>query len=250
MVGGVNNPANFQPYVSGDPSPLHTGALPEPDPLRDLLTPIAGTAGVNTTYRGAFKAKSDGTLQTLDPGIYDSIETSNGANVKLNPGIYILKATGTSTIKFTGSGIVRGTGVMFYNTGSDFNVSTGEPDASDGYGPVGSIPNSTKFGGITINGSDVQLTGLINDQSPINGMLIYQRRWNTAGADIQGGTSTNNNVLAGTIYAKWANFKLAGSGKYDAQFIVGSMALAGTANIILNYEGKNLGKANNVFLVE
>ncbi len=158
-----------------------------------------------------------------------------------------MPTNGSSAISITGGAIVRGDGVMFYNTGSDFVVGSGLPDANDGDGPVGSL-NGANFGDVTINGSNVQLTGLINAQSPFNGMLFYQRRWNTKGADIQGsGTSTK---LAGTLYAKWANFKIAGSGKYDAQFVVGSMALSGQANITLNYAGKNLGKANQIFLVE
>ena len=50
--------------------------------------------------------------------------------------------------------------------------------------------------------------------------------------------------------AKWAQFKIAGSGTYGAQFIVGSMALSGQSNITLNYAGKNLGKAPQVYLAE
>ena len=54
VVGGVDNPANYKPFVAGDPNPLHARALPEPDPLRNLPTPTASTPGVNTTYRGAY----------------------------------------------------------------------------------------------------------------------------------------------------------------------------------------------------
>jgi hypothetical protein len=158
-----------------------------------------------------------------------------------------MPSNGANAISITGGATVRGDGVMFYNTGSNFVIGTGQPDASDGDGAVGSL-NGANFGDVTINGSNVQLTGLNNAQSPFNGMLFYQRRWNTQGADIQG--SGTNTKLNGTLYAKWANFKLAGSGKYDAQFIVGSMALSGQANVTINYAGKNLGKANQIFLVE
>lgn len=247
VVGGVDTPANFKPFAAGDPSPLHARALPEPDPLRNLPTPTTATPGVDATYRGAY-ANSNKT-ETISPGIYDSIKISNNANVTFSPGIYIIKmpSNGSNAISITGGATVRGDGVMFYNTGSDFVVGTGLPDAGDGDGPVGS-PNGANFGDVTINGSNVQLTGLNNPQSPFNGMLFYQRRWNNKGADVQG--SGANTKLGGTIYAKWSNFKLAGSGKYDAQFVVGSMALSGTANVTLNYAGKNLGKANQIFLVE
>ncbi len=79
-------------------------------------------------------------------------------------------------------------------------------------------------------------------------MLFYQRRWNTQSADINGGSDTTQ--LNGTIYAKWARFKLDGSGVYNSQFLVGSLALSGQANITINYAGKNTGKAPQVFLVE
>ncbi len=79
-------------------------------------------------------------------------------------------------------------------------------------------------------------------------MLFYQRRWNTQGADINGGSDVTQ--LNGTIYAKWAQFKLDGAGVYNSQFLVGSLALSGQANITINYAGKNLGKAPQVFLVE
>ena len=56
--------------------------------------------------------------------------------------------------------------------------------------------------------------------------------------------------MTGTIYAKWANFDLSGQGEYNAQFVVGSMAISGNAIVTINATGKNFGKANLVFLVE
>ncbi len=41
-----------------------------------------------------------------------------------------------------------------------------------------------------------------------------QRRRNMTGPSIQGNAGTNVK-LTGTIYAKWANFKLSGGGVYD-----------------------------------
>ena len=54
----------------------------------------------------------------------------------------------------------------------------------------------------------------------------------------------------GILYAKWAQFTLAGNGTYQAQFLVGSMVVNGGATVTINAAGKNLGKANLVFLVE
>jgi hypothetical protein len=250
VVGGVDVPANYQPFPGETVSPLHAGADHEPDPLRELPVPSKATIpSLDTTSRGAFQA--NGGTHTLQPGVYDSIKISNGANVTFSPGIYIIKATGTNAISMTGGATVRGDGVMFYNTGSDFNVDTGGPDTGDGE-TAPPYTGGANFGDVTINASNVQLKGLVaspgSSLAEFNGILFYQRRLNTKGADIQG--NSDNTKLEGTIYAKWANFKLAGSGKYDAQFIVGSMAISGQANITLNYAGKNLGKANQVFLVE
>jgi hypothetical protein len=89
----------------------------------------------------------------------------------------------------------------------------------------------------------------LNDgNSPFTGLLIYQRRWNTQGLSV-GGNSNNVN-LSGTAYAKWANFSLSGQGKYNAQFLVGSISITGNATVTINASGKQLGKANLVFLVE
>jgi Flp pilus assembly protein TadG len=252
IVGGVDVPANYQPVNPGDKKPLHAGALPEPDPLRQLAVPSKATVlPPDFPNHGAFQ-RNGGEPITILPGVYESIKISNNATVTFSPGIYIIKpAQNTNNaISITGGAVVRGDGVMFYNTGSDFDVNTGLPDAGDGETPPPYTGNA-RFGDVTINGSNVQLTGLIaaggSALADFNGILFYQRRLNTKGADIQG--NGDNTKLAGTIYAKWANFKMSGSGKYDAQFIVGSMALSGTANITLNYAGKNLGKANQVYLV-
>jgi hypothetical protein len=245
VVGGVDTPANFQNVPGNTGSPLHAGALPAPDPLENLATPTTAN-GVDSTNRGAWK---NGTQASLLPGIYDSIEINN-ANYTFPAGIYVVKG---GNLKITGNSNVTGNGVMFYVTGSNYDPTSGSPDSSDG---ADSPPTSgnPSFGGITINGGTganagtINLTGLNNSQSPFNGILFYQRRWNTQSADINGGSDTTQ--LNGTIYAKWARFKLDGSGVYNSQFLVGSLALSGQANITINYAGKNMGKAPQVFLVE
>jgi hypothetical protein len=101
---------------------------------------------------------------------------------------------------------------------------------------------------VTINGSSVSLQGLKNASSPFDGMLFYQRRWNTQDINLQGNGSTNE--FNGTLYAKWAQFKLTGSGTYNAQIIAGTVAMSGNGTLTINYAGTKQGKANQVFLVE
>jgi hypothetical protein len=245
VVGGVDTPSNFQNVPGNIGNPLHAGMLQAPDPLEFLATPTTAN-GVDSTSRGAWK---NGTQASLLPGIYDSLEINN-ADYSFPAGIYVVKG---GNFKITGNSKVTGNGVMFYITGNNYDPASGSPDSSDGSSSPPTSGNPT-FGGVTINGGTganaktISLTGLNDSTSPFNGMLFYQRRWNTQSADINGGSDTTQ--LNGTIYGKWTRFKLDGSGVYNSQFLVGSLALSGQANITINYAGKNEGKAPQVFLVE
>ena len=244
VVGGVNDISKF--------SSLHAGDLPGPDPLINLPIPSKATIPtLDITDRGAFQANANKTY-TLDPGVYSSIKISTNATVTFNPGIYIIKpAKNTANaITITGSGPIRGNGVMFYNAGSDFDPTTGAPDNTDG-DTAPPYTGKANFGDVTINGSNVQLTGLIappgSALSDFDSMLFFQRRLNTQTVNIQGNGSSTK--LNGTLYAKWANFKLAGTGNYNAQFIAGTMSVTGQSTVSVG-SGSGFGKANQVFLVE
>ena len=155
--------------------------------------------------------------------------------------------------------------MLFYFTGSDYvnaGQGNGYYDVLDGAveldtstnslpPPPSGEPSNVNFASLTINANSaiVTLTGLSDSSSPFNGLLFFQRRRNENALSIQG-KAGDQVTLGGTVYAKWANFKLAGSGKYDAQFLVGSIAISGQAAVTINSTGKNRGKANQVFLVE
>jgi Flp pilus assembly protein TadG len=285
VAGGVTNLDNIRAYDAAfppnnyDPSnidrPIMARAPIAPDPLQSLATPTTANGVVNTfpNYLGSGLWGTATTPQavtignndnvTFNPGIYQSIKITGGTAV-FNPGIYILgiglNGNGQNALAITG-GRVTGNGVMFYNTGGAYNggnwanngwnPTTGGADPGDGGTPP---PNNSpvNFGGISINGggggASVAFTPYNNGNNPFNGMLFYQRRWNNATAFIGGNAS--NTSLSGTLYAKWANFQLAGSGNFNAQFLVGTMSITGQATVIINAAGKNLGKANLVFLVE
>ena len=243
VVGGVNNPANFKNYdTTSSLNPLHTGQMIQPDPLLYLPTPTAAN-GADTTNRGSVSV-SGNQVRTLLPGVYSSISITGGTTT-FSPGIYILTGGNTNTLKLNG-GTVNGTGVMFYNTGSDFNVNTGLPDSAD-FATAPPASGNASFGGIAIT-TTVNLTAYNNPASPFNGMLIYQRRRNTEPLKISGNAGAG--LLAGTIYSKWALNSITGQGTYNAQFIVGSMAVIGNGTVTINYAGQNLGKGYEVFLVE
>jgi hypothetical protein len=207
----------------------------------------------------------------VPPGIYSSIRVNNGAYVNFAPSgsnfIYVLSPQGntTVTLNITG-GTVTGNGVMFYNTGGSsnndatqqYNPTSGAPDTGDAatYNPNSSGTNAppsniqNRFGGISISASaTVTLSPNNTAGNVFRGVLFFQRRANKSTAGIAGnGGGTLN--LSGTIYAKWANFQVSGGGTYPAQFVVGSIAISGQADLTINYSGGNLGRANQVYLVE
>ncbi len=286
IVGGVNDPENFQNFDPDDPTNvLHAGQLPVPDPLINLATPTVDT-GVDPAYRGSPQAsntnlklgddtadepklnyiENEGTEEermVLHPGIYTSIAVTGG-RVRFEPGIYVLRPdkNTTNTLKITG-GDVTAEGIMFYNTGDNYDPISGDPDSSDRIptadGEDREPPHSdgANFGGIKINAS-MQFSPIDLDEhsydpmhvpsEDFEGMLFYQRRLNTEGVDFQGNAEEGN--LAGTIYAKWAHFKIAGQGTFDAQFIVGSLEVTGSGELTINYTGEDEGHGHNVFLVE
>lgn len=208
----------------------------------------------------------------LNPGVYQSIQITGGTvTVNFNPGVYILRPSiGTSVPSLVlAGGTITGNGVMFYNTGADFEPSTGLPDNNDASqynpGPSGinaPAPNPGNFAGIQIDSSQansISLSGLSDDNDAFKGVVLYQRRANTQTINITSGG--NLTLLTGTLYAKWAQFNITGGGTYQAQFIGGSMQvqpdpLSGPATLTLNWNIpplpplRTFGRANEVFIVE
>ena len=206
----------------------------------------------------------------LYPGIYSQIRITGGRTF-LVPGIYVLSPKNNTTNVFSVGGnvnataLVMGRGVMFYNTGNSYNPANGNPDNNDGESlPTGNNcpPPDTSFVGsfsITkslyfspINTSLYTYEEYYNNARPVSaefdGMLFYQRRRNDEPFSITG--NAGDGLLTGTIYAKWANFKLAGSGAFDAQFICGSVNVTGNGDISIVGAGNERGRANQVFLME
>jgi hypothetical protein len=270
--GGVDTVANYTNYDAGGTSPLYC-RYPSisPDPLRSMPAPTqANTPSISNWTRQNAVSVSNGQNVTLNPGVYRDIQITQGATVTFNPGVYILSPQQNNEgLRINGSCTVTGTGVMFYLTGDNY-LAGGSPGARDTAddaqaaldGPLpptnaGSIPSSTdpennvRFATLDINATSatVTLTGLNDATSPHNGILFFQRRRNMNNAQIQGQAGVNV-TLGGAIYAKWARFSLSGGGRYDAQFVVGSMSVSGQATVTILGTGDSFGLANQVFLVE
>jgi len=269
VKGGVDIPANYLPYDPGGPPPLYCRYSINPDPLRLLPIPTPAN-GVDPTPRGAVSFGS-GAIATLKPGIYEDILINGSAEVTFSPGIYVFSPKKANQgLRINGSPTVTGNGVMFYVTGSNYADPLGygywdiQDDALNNqldrmmpptYGPD-AMPPAPDPGivnwatvDINITGGKVAFTGYQDANSRYNTMMFFQRRRNTSAAHIQGNAG-NQVYLGGGIYARWANFALAGDSKYDAQFVVGSMSIAGQAVVTIQGSGKNYGIANQVFLVE
>lgn len=241
------NSGNYFYDPSNTDRPLFARSGVQSDPLENAATPV-GTGSVLPDPK-----LSTGTT-TLNPGIYQSITISNNADVTFNPGIYVVGANNNSgggdRLSITGGTVRVGaasggiSGVLFYNAANTYSTN---PSADNGTtAPTG----NPKFGDIKINGGTGTLTpyqNANNANDTLNGILLYQSRWNTTSANIAGGSQLS---LNGTIYAKRATFQLAGGGTYNAQFVVGSMAVSGGATVTINATGKSFGRANQIFLVE
>jgi len=238
-VGGVNTPANFKPFdASVTDSPLQARSLTQPDPFLELPPPTTSNGAVATEWP-AVNITGNQTV-TLYPGVYPSISIGAGTALFM-PGIYIIRG---GSLKITEQS-VSATGAMFYITGSDYNVNTGLPDINDRDNPP--MPTGATFGEVTIN-AGLRFSGYNDLNSPFNGLMFYQRRWNTKAFNIQGNSGQGN--LAGSIYAKWAPLKVSGQGTYDAQFVVGSLEASGTGTINIREAATNTVRANQSFLVE
>lgn len=243
-VGGVSNRSKIKNYDTRNPeSPLRTGSVGQPDPFRYLPPPTTANGAVATHF-GTVKLSGRANV-TLSPGVYHSIQTSANVNVTLNPGIYVIAGGG---ISMSGNSVLRGEGVMIYNTGSDYNVNTGLPDSGDGANPPPALGNPS-FGGVSITGNaSLSLTPYANSSSSFDGLVFYQRRLNTAPLKLSGnGTS---DVLSGSVYAKWATLDLSGNGTFNAQFVVRQIEITGNGNLTLDVSGNHFAGSDQVFLVE
>lgn len=290
VVGGVDNHLVFKPLFPGEPSPLHTQTPPEPDPYLNVITPTASN-GVDARFRGTVSVTNNNVngLNTdtagqnrratnnevvagglyratagdviLHPGIYESISITGG-RVYFIPGIYVLKANKANQdiLKLTG-GTVFADGLMFYNTGANYNVTNGAPDSGDlGTTPptsattlFGSTAINTSFRTSPINTTQYNYASLYPGAKAVSrefdGMMFYQRRHNTQVLKITGNTSATS--LTGTFYGKWMPLDISGQGKYDAQFVISNMSVSGSGTVEVT-AGNNAPKAmgKSVFLVE
>jgi Flp pilus assembly protein TadG len=250
LVENAGQPSNIFNYATSGSMTANIGQSPQPDYLAYLPTPTTAN-GVDTTVRTV--PAGGGTLQ---PGIYNGgIKVSgNGAVYTMQPGIYVMQGGG---FQATGNVTVSGSGVMIYNTGSDYTATTGAPDNTDPVDLLNATPPTVagdNFDGLSLN-TNVTLTpintALYTYSNPaiaaFNGMVYYQRRANTKPATLSGG---GGGQLSGTMYGKWALLSYSGHGITNAQFVFNSIGLSGNGTITIQTVGTTVGTAPRVYLVE
>ncbi len=256
VFGGVNDPDSFEPLVADGPHPLRVRVPPIPDPLADRPVPTVALGAANVQQgqvrvtmgqvqvEGENQQLADGTVE-LHPGLYDSI-TITGGRVVFRPGIYVLRSSGPVSMSITGGDVWSTGGVLFYNTGTNFDVTTGLPDAGDSLDPD-SPAAPGDFGEIQIY-SNVRFDPFDVAGHPLAGLVIFQRRGNLRPVELRAQTQLSS--MNGTIYAPRAELRVSGQGSFNCQAVVGSFNKTGTGMILLDCPHDPHLRAARVFRVD
>jgi hypothetical protein len=258
VVGGVDNPHNYGPSVSGAPEPLRAGRLPVPDPYRDLPAPTitADPVNVHSAVYGGVTVAGLPLISppvTLEPGVYDWIQVISGRAI-FKPGIYIIRGNNplTQLALNVVAGQVQAAGVMFYITDSaGYTPANGTPDATDGSSaaPSPAVSNISPCAVINIGLLGSTYNALNAPGSPFHNILIYQRRHDRRPIILVQENLLGAGQLAGTVYSKWGHVVLAGKGTYDARFVVGTMRIVALLDLEIR-PSVLLPPAQDVYLVE
>jgi Flp pilus assembly protein TadG len=210
-------PGGYVETGSGQFSPTPTAVDSRiPDPLANLLPPDFNILGISidsggTPIKPATKSISSGNT-TLHPGVYyGGILIKSTANVTFLPGVYVLAGSG---LKLTGSGTIKGLGVMFYNTY--------DPLSNTGDGACGSI---------NLRGS-----AHFNFTGPTSGIykdiVFWQDKACTNDFSLEGGQGG----VGGVIYVPNGRVDLSGSGNLGSiQVISDTVNISGTGDTNVNF---------------
>jgi hypothetical protein len=202
VVGGVQKSGNAKLSPAAT-----TGIIAVADPLASLAAPTSGVArgSVNLT-KGAL---------TINPGIYSAISVSGNAALTLNPGVYILAGGGLTV---SGNGSISGSGVMLYNTQSNFPSTGGT------------------YGGIALSGNGT-FNLVAPTSGPYAGVVVFQNRANTRAVSLSGNAAEG---LGGTVYAPAALLYLSGNASLAGPVVVDELSLSGNAASTQSADGSDV----------
>jgi hypothetical protein len=222
VAGGVDDPRHY------DRSELRANRFPVPDPLRNVPVPTLAVDWANVSGEEFGGIRVSGGNSELRPGVYEWIEISGGRATFL-PGVYIVRGVDPQTgiaLSLQG-GTVNAQGVMFYITNSlDYSPLSGLPDEvdADDDAPPGASAVSVRSAMIDV-GPQSRLSGLSDPQSPLNGILIFQRRQDTRSIDIRDWHWGGGNLIAGHVYARSGHVALRVRGTCQVSLVAGTAQL-------------------------
>jgi len=208
--GSILYHGTYSKTGSGRVSPAPTsGATPVTDPFSTLTPPSVGSCNyTNYSYSGSSPT-------SISPGVYcGGITLSGSGGVTFGTGTYVLLGGG---FRYSGSGNISGTNVMFYNTG----------DATHAIAPV------------KLTGS-----GNMNFSAPpsgaYQGILFFQDRTKTYASANQ--VTGSGNVSSGTFYFPTTEIDYTGSGNAVYQALVANVVkITGSGNLTNDTTGKYTG---------
>jgi hypothetical protein len=205
-VGGMSLITNCSTNINAQ---LVTGAQQMPFPPKIVLPAPAECS------QALGSPSVSGTTATYSPGHYASLKPSGSVkNILLTPGIYCVDTqaalSGNETIKIQGTyGITPGVFIYFKAGGSSAPISLQGGDIQLWPQTAGTYANYLMYVAPNYNGSPTSCT--------ING--------------------NSNQILWGTIYAPYCDFKINGTSTngFHSQVIGYTVDLSGSANITVNY---------------
>jgi hypothetical protein len=209
-TGSILYHGRYSRTGSGGVSPAPTsGATPVSDPFSTLTSPPVGLCDhTNYSYSGSSST-------SISPGVYcGGISISGSGPVSFGSGTYILLGGG---FRYSGSGNISGSDVMFYNTGD--STHTIAPVKLTGSGNMNfSAPSSGTYQGI----------------------LFFQDRTKTYASANQ--ITGSGNVSSGTFYFPTTEIDYTGSGNAVYQALVANIVkITGSGNLTNDTTGTYTG---------
>jgi Flp pilus assembly protein TadG len=199
---------------------MHTGADPQPDPLRKLPEPKMSDYSEQSNGP---KHYSNGN-RTIGPGVYHGGITITGqANVTMLPGIYYMDGGGFS---FGGQGSLTANGVMIFNA------------------PKSSSDNISLSGS---GGGSVNLTPPTS--GAYKGLTLFQARSATNAMNISG---NGGFYVTGTFYTAGSLMNVTGNGdaQIGSQYISRLLDINGSGGMTVDYNPDQVIPRRILSLVE
>lgn len=235
IVGCYDGPETDYPIVEGAstmPDPL--GCWPDYDCLMPP-PPYDESNDLSPAHGDYWIPDPCLAVNVLSPGYYSGgiNVTSSTANIRFEPGIYVLdgeikdNVNAKGGLNLTGGTIDAGDGVMFYILGGSVDIG----------------------GGAILNMTELVPWEDDNIALPYEGMLIYQDPYNITPARIIG---TSDLELVGTIYFPFNHVEIGGDGYAVGTQLIAESILVHTSGegVVINYDGRNRAPGKRSYLVK